>query len=247
MNIIFQKKTKHNDIIIVEKDNNRILRFKCSDKDNSNLDQSGISLSEPYFHVFDYTFLSMYSFIFVNNPSKILIIGLGGGVMPKEISRYFPKVEIDIIEIDEEMPQIASKYFNFNPSQYTKIHIGDAYNVIQSLDTKYDIIIVDAFDNNYIPKNIQKMVFIKNIHFSLKDNGVVAWNTFPLDNTYKDHINNIFGIFEYIYLLRGIRNNFSYMFFTLKNNIIPLVDSMLFSYPKFKPIRIENKLYNTNN
>ena len=50
-------------------------------------------------------------------PKNVLFIGLGGGIMPMAVRRAYPNVNIDIVEIDKEIPKIAEKYFGYIPQE----------------------------------------------------------------------------------------------------------------------------------
>ena len=100
--------------------------------------QSGIDVRDLRVHFFDYSLLSMYSLLFLPSPSNILVVGLGGGVIPRELSHYCPDVKVDIIEIDSNIVKVANDFFFFEETDNVKVHIGDAFNVIKELPSRYD-------------------------------------------------------------------------------------------------------------
>ncbi len=42
----------------------------------------------------------------------MLLVGLGGGSIPKKLNKEFPNLEIDAIELDPEVIRIAKDHFN---------------------------------------------------------------------------------------------------------------------------------------
>jgi len=58
---------------------------------------------------------------------------------------------IDTIDINEELFDIQKKYFDLSPwkSQITQ-HLGDALEIIPSLNKKYDLVFIDADKDNYL-------------------------------------------------------------------------------------------------
>lgn len=61
------------------------------------------------------------------------------------------KSSVDTIDINEELAFIQKKYFDLSPwkDQITQ-HIGDAMEIIPSLDKKYDLVFIDADKENYL-------------------------------------------------------------------------------------------------
>jgi spermidine synthase len=211
--IIFEIKSQYHDIRVVENYPIRTLLFgngMCAQ-------QSAINLEKPDFHVFDFSLLAMNSLLFTK-PSNILIIGLGGAFIPTQLAKR-TKANIDIIEIDYEVVNIANQYFNFQESDRVKVHIGDAFVVIKDLKKKYDIIIVDAFFTDYVPPNIMSIEFYKSVADKLNENGVIASNICSIHPTFLSQINTIrTAIGDGLYYSRGSRNNVSCMLFSMKKD-----------------------------
>lgn len=72
---------------------------------------------------------------------SVLLVGLGGGTLCKEIENRGLKVEA--VEIDARLKKIAYKYFGLNRN--TPVHIDDGRRFINKSKIKYDLIIFDAF------------------------------------------------------------------------------------------------------
>jgi predicted O-methyltransferase YrrM len=65
---------------------------------------------------------------------------------------------IDTIDINEELESFARKYFDkAELSNTIKQHIGNALDIIPTLNKKYDIVFIDADKSNYI--NYYNLVF----------------------------------------------------------------------------------------
>jgi spermidine synthase len=46
-------------------------------------------------------------------PQRVLIVGLGGGTIPSMFRKYLPDLQIDTVELDPEVVQVAKQYFGF--------------------------------------------------------------------------------------------------------------------------------------
>ena len=56
----------------------------------------------------------MLSALFVNPaPRSMLIIGLGGGTLPRTLRQVVPDTQIDVVEIDPAVVRVARRYFGF--------------------------------------------------------------------------------------------------------------------------------------
>jgi spermidine synthase len=217
-NILYQTKTPYNDIRVCEKFPIRKLLFGqgiCQE-------QTAINLEKPHEHVFDFSLLAMHSLLYFGNvsPSRILVIGLGGGFIPMQMAHFLCNANIDVIEIDPEVVRIAKEYFNFKEDDRVKVYIGDAFGILDNLKDRYDIIVVDAFTTNYIPYHLMAREFYCKIFSLLKVNGVIAVNTCNVHPSYLSQVNTIYDVFgDNISYLQGSRNNMSTMLFVTKSYI----------------------------
>lgn len=58
---------------------------------------------------------------------------------------------LDTIDINEELASIQKKYFDLSPwKTQIKQHIGDAMDIIPTLEKKYDLVFIDADKENYL-------------------------------------------------------------------------------------------------
>lgn len=58
---------------------------------------------------------------------------------------------MDTIDINEELESIQKKYFDLSPwKNHIEQHIGDAIEIIPTLDKKYDLVFIDADKENYL-------------------------------------------------------------------------------------------------
>lgn len=93
--------------------------------------------------------VSMLDYVYFINPiigsfpvgSSVLLVGLGGGTLTREIQKK--KMKLDVVEIDPRLKKIAVKYFDLDPA--TNVITDDGRHYLQLSEKKYDIIIFDAF------------------------------------------------------------------------------------------------------
>lgn len=94
--------------------------------------------------------LSMLSKIIY--PKSILEIGTYTGYAALCLAEGLQeKGTLDTIDINEELEEIQQKYFDLSPYSNQIIqHIGDAIEIIPTLNKKFDLVFIDADKENYI-------------------------------------------------------------------------------------------------
>ena len=204
--LLMEKNSLYQYIAVTEdaSNNERYLR-----NNKKGLIQGGISLNAPEKLLFEYTQMSFVSLAFLRmNPADVLFAGLGIGAMPGYMNRYYPEVNIDVVEIDTDIIQVAKEYFYFNENEKLKVHPGDARQFIKRSKRKYDIIFLDAYQSDYIPFHLTTVEFLREVKSRLKENGVVVSNILsPNRNKFFDSMIMTYKkAFPYLYIFKGKRS-----------------------------------------
>ncbi len=110
-------------------------------------------------------------------PKKVLILGLAGGTMVGQLKYFFgDKVEITGVEVDSKIIDVSKRYFDLNDSKL-KIINQDASAFLDLDQEQYDVIIVDAYENEFvIPWTLTTKEFFGKIRSRLVSDGIVAMN-----------------------------------------------------------------------
>ena len=180
-------------------------------------------------------------------PGKVLFIGLGGGIMPTYIRKHYPDTQIDIVEIDKEIPKIAENYFNFKPDSKMNIYIMDGRVYVNKSKEKYDIIFMDVYNADNIPFQFTTLEFFRKIKKLLSTEGVFAVNIANLGNEgfISAELNTIYNVFKNCFVL-VCKGKTNYVPIALANNKITLADiarnSILFNKQKKYKINFEELL-----
>lgn len=106
--------------------------------------------------------------------AKILILGNGTGTYASQCGRYFPSAAVEGVEIDDRITELAGEYFAMPDTVDVTTYDGRAY--LHAVDTKYDVILVDAYQDITIPFQMSSVEFFTLVKEHLAPGGVMAVN-----------------------------------------------------------------------
>ena len=115
---------------------------------------------------------------FLLNPGihDVLVIGLGGGSVPKRLVRDYPQVKVDAVEIDPDVIKIAARYFDVHPGPRLAVHQADGRIFLRRTKNQYDLILLDAYYADTVPFFLATREFFQIARAHLRPGGVFANN-----------------------------------------------------------------------
>ncbi|RZJ52211.1 MAG: methyltransferase domain-containing protein [Flavobacterium sp.] len=117
--------------------------------------------------------------------NHILLLGVAGGSVIKTlVDEIEYKGKITGVEIDPDIIQIANQYFNLNQIKQLEIIIDDAFEFVLKTKDKYDLIIIDVFEDIKMPNFLFESFFSKRVCSLLEEKGFIIFNTMILDETH---------------------------------------------------------------
>lgn len=120
---------------------------------------------------------------------NILVLGVAAGSVIKTLTEDIKfKGSITGVEIDPVAIEIANTYFDLDKIENCTIVIADAFEFVLKTKEKYDLIIIDIFQDTTMPNFLFEDFFINRINFLLNVNGFILFNTMTL--TKKDFERN---------------------------------------------------------
>ncbi len=105
---------------------------------------------------------------------NVLILGMGTGTYATQCSRYFGDMDIEGVEIDGKITDLARDYFDLPDSVSVTTYDGRAY--LNAVDEKYDVIMVDAYQDITIPFQMSSVEFFTLVKEHLAEDGVMVVN-----------------------------------------------------------------------
>ena len=149
--------------------------------------QSGMYLEAPNELLFEYTkFFSLFDHY---NPHARKALAIGGGAYsyPKYFQENFPLKQLDVVEIDGALTNLAKEYFDFKQSPQTNIYHQDGRLYLnKTVSNKYDAIFLDAFTSAVtIPPHMTTDEMAGEIHRTLTEDGVLVVNVISAINGHR--------------------------------------------------------------
>ena len=93
-----------------------------------------------------------------------------------------------MVEIDPAVVRVAARYFDFTASDKTRVIETDGRVYVKRAlrgTQRYDLIMLDAFDHEYIPEHLLTQEFLQEVKSLLAPDGVLAANTFSSSGLYE--------------------------------------------------------------
>jgi spermidine synthase len=118
----------------------------------------------------------------IQNFNSILVLGVAGGSVIETLKKEVKfEGKITGVEIDEVVIELATKYFGLKKYNNVSIVNDDAFEFVLKTKEKYDLIIIDIFQDTTMPNFLFEDFFINRINFLLNVNGFILFNTMILN------------------------------------------------------------------
>jgi spermidine synthase len=109
-------------------------------------------------------------------PLRMAILGNAAGTTARAYGHFFPETEIDAVEIDPKLTELGRRYFGLENSRMTTHDGEDARPWLRGAEGGYDLIMVDAYRQPYIPFYLATKEFFELVEDRLAPGGMVVVN-----------------------------------------------------------------------
>jgi spermidine synthase len=189
--------TEFNDIFITKRRNEITMSFQLKGWDYT---ESVTDLRDPDALPVHYTRFMPLALAYPETPSKVLMIGLGGGSISTYLGRAMPDLTIDTVEIDAGVINAAKRYFGILETPRVKYISADGRVFLNRNKQLYDLILVDAFHGGYVPFHLLTREFYTLIKQRLAPGGAVAFNVHEGTKLYVSTIRTLNDVFPSVHL-----------------------------------------------
>lgn len=158
-------------VVTAEGENLRALRFG-----RNGVRQSLVRLDDAGWLGLPYAPVTMAGLALVTAPSRFLVIGLGAGSLPAFLRRHYPAAEIDAVDINPVVAELARTHFGFREDARLQVHVDDGRRFIEAVQRPYDVIFLDAFGSDAVPGHLTTAEFLAAVRRALSPGGVAVGN-----------------------------------------------------------------------
>lgn len=106
--------------------------------------------------------------------ASVLVLGMGTGTFATQCQKYFENLTVEGVEIDQKIVDLADTYFGLSNAVQVTTYDGRAY--LNATDARYDVIMVDAYQDITIPFQMSSVEFFQLVQEHLTEDGVMVVN-----------------------------------------------------------------------
>ncbi len=237
--VLYKIKSDFHNIKIVENEVGRFLHYK-------NTYQAGFINTDYYIGNLPYINYFLVPYLIKPDIKNILLIGLGTGKLVKDFEFLFDKLNnIDVIDIEENILDLAVNYFDFKPSEKFNFILQDGIIYLRTCKRKYDLIVVDVANNEGIDLRFLTDEYLKLIRKNLHKSGIFVSNmcsSADFENSKNIFFKKFFPLykqnFKYNLVFKGNYSDKIYYkaFFNLQERVIDVTNVIIISSDLYKNI-----------
>ena len=109
-------------------------------------------------------------------PHSMLVVGNAGGTISRAYGRFYPSVSIDGVELDAKVTAAGRRYLGLGDNPRLRVITADGRPFLQRTRKRYDLIVVDAYRQPYVPFYLATREFFALAREHLRPGGVLAMN-----------------------------------------------------------------------
>ncbi|PZN31668.1 MAG: spermidine synthase [Proteobacteria bacterium] len=184
--LLHAERSLYREVLVYETDG---VRCMCFTRNCRTGRQTCMEMRRPERIVMNYPRMMLGALYVHPEPRRILIVGLGGGTLPRVLEQLLPEARIDVVEIDPAVIRVAKSHFGFAESERVRVAAMDGRVFVKRAQRdgrRYDMVMLDAFDHEYIPEHLLTRDFLAEVRAVMTPDGVLVANTFSSSRLY-DH------------------------------------------------------------
>jgi spermidine synthase len=139
--------------------------------------QSAINLQKPHRLALRNLEFLVGILLFRPDPTRILLLGTGGGSLIHFLRHHYPHSSIISVDIDGELLELMHQNMQLPQANDRLVYvIDDALHYIQHCQQSFDLILVDIFSGNQSPQWLFEIDCIQRLKSLLNPNGAISHN-----------------------------------------------------------------------
>jgi spermidine synthase len=190
--------------------------------------QSSMKLADPDELVLSYTRAMMAFLLFRPRPERFLMIGLGGGSLPKFVYRRLPWSTTIVVEAHAQVIVAARQYFHV-PLNDERFQIEEADGAVWVAEhpRSCDVLMVDGYDGHDQAQGLASEKFYLDAQSALDTEGVLVVNLWSSDARFDECLAALRATFTSVVCVPAVR----------RGNVAVLAFSRSLEEPKWDDLR----------
>ncbi len=248
--VLYEINSDFHNIKVVENEIGRFLHYKDTY-------QAGFIDTEFYKGNLPYINYFLISYILNPKAERILLIGMGSGKLVNDFEFLFDDLKtIDVVDLEENIIDIAVNYFKFKPSEKFNFILQDGITHLRNCRKKYDLIIVDVANNDGIDLRFLSEGYFSVVKKCLKKGGIFVSNMCAspdFENPKNIFFKKYFPIYKKFFnnniVFKGNYSDTVYYksFFNIDERVIDITNVIIFSSDKIYLLKKDIKKFKNLN
>lgn len=178
--------------------------------------QTSMRLADPNALAALYMRKMMSFLLFNTNPARILMIGLGGGALPKFCYRRLTYADITVVEVNQDVIALRDEFLIPKDNERFRVLHEDGARYIKRISHDIDVILVDAFDAYGIAPSLANSDFYSRAAAQLTDDGILVMNLWGESTRYLENVRQVHDVFGEGIVLMPVMNGANTVLFAFK-------------------------------
>jgi spermidine synthase len=162
--------------------------------------QGAMRIARPWNLELEYTREMMAGLLLRDNsnwPRRVLLIGLGAASLTKFLYRNFPLAQLTVVEIEADVVAAARQFFRLpEDPRRISIVIGDGMEFVGLSERKFDLILVDGYDQFASSGELDSQLFYQYCRARLGSRGILSVNLLTSNNSLDRSISRMAAAFD---------------------------------------------------
>ncbi|MBV1775458.1 polyamine aminopropyltransferase [Burkholderiaceae bacterium DAT-1] len=191
--------------------------------------QSSMRISQPDEMVLGYTRCAFAFLLFRDAPKDMVLIGLGGGSIPKFVHKHLPTTKMIAVELLPQVVNVArSMFYMPHDDERLETIVGDGADYVARMKQPVDAIMLDAYSKDGIVEALSNEAFFCQCREKLSDDGTLIVNLWGSHPRYDYYVDNLKRAFDHQVLCLPARQ---------KGNVIALCFNSKLGQPSWDSLK----------